>query len=139
MSGLRATEQAVFHFPQGLPGFEDLSRFLLCEREGLEPLTLLIALDVADVALPLLRSAEFLSDYSPPIPSSDLEALEVRSVEELELFVVVTFDGGGDNVAVNLMAPICVNLTRRLGRQVVLPDGTYPLHYPLVGSLPKTK
>lgn len=126
-----AAGQAVFHFSQGLPGFEELTRFLLCEREGLQPLTLLIALDAADVALPLLRSAEFLTDYSPPIPASDLEALEAKSVKDLDLFVVVTFEGTGDSVAVNLRAPICVNLTRRLGRQVVLPDGTYPLQHPL--------
>lgn len=136
MGGLCAAEQAIFHFPQGLPGFEELTRFLLCERDGLQPLTLLIALDAADVALPLLRSAE-LTDYSPPVPASDLEALEAESVEGLDLFVVVTFEGSGGGVAVNLRAPICVNLTRRLGRQVVLPDGSYPLHYPLVGAAPK--
>lgn len=139
MDGLCAAEQAVFHFPQGLPGFEELTRFLLYKREGLEPLTLLVALDAADVALPLLRSAEFLTDYSPPMLPSDLEALEAKSVEELDLFVVVTFEGSGDSVAVNLMAPICVNLTRRLGRQVVLPDGMYPLHYSLVRPPPKAK
>ncbi|MGB4780845.1 flagellar assembly protein FliW [Candidatus Methylomirabilis sp.] len=132
VSSLSATEQAVFYFPQGLPGFEKLTRFLLCEQGGLQPLTLLVALDVADIALPLLRSAEFLIDYSPPIAPSDLEALDAKSVDELDLFVVVTFDGSSDSVAVNLMAPICMNLTRRLGRQVVLPDGMYPLHYPLV-------
>lgn len=139
MGGLCAAEQAVFHFPHGLPGFEELTRFLLCEREGLKPLTLLIALDAADVALPLLRSAEFMTGYSPPIPASDLEALEAESVEELDLFVVVTFEGSGGSVAVNLIAPICVNLTRRLGRQVVLADGMYPLHHPLVGPSLKAK
>lgn len=130
--GGAAAEQAVFRFPQGLPGFEELSRFLLYEREGLQPLTLLVALDVADVALPLLRSAEFLADYSPPISASDLDALDATSIEELDLFVVVTFEGKDGDVAVNLRAPICVNHTRRLGRQVVLSDGTYPLQYPLV-------
>lgn len=139
MGGLCAVEQAVFHFPQGLPGFEELTRFLICEREGLWPLTLLIALDAADVALPLLRSAEFLTNYSPPISSSDLEAIEAESCEELDLFVVVTFEGSGGSVAVNLRAPICVNLARRLGRQVMLADGLYPLHYPLVGPPPKAK
>lgn len=130
--GDAASEQAVVRFPQGLPGFEELTRFLLHEREGLKPLTLLVAIDVADVALPLLRSAEFLIDYSPPISASDLDALEATSLEDLDLFVVVTFEGKGGDVAVNLRAPICVNHTRRLGRQIVLPDGTYPLHYPLV-------
>jgi flagellar assembly factor FliW len=130
--GGAASEQAVFRFPQGLPGFEELTRFLLYEREGLQPLTLLVALDAADVALPLLRSAEFLTDYSPPISASDLDALEATSIENLDLFTVVTFEGKGEDVAVNLRAPICVNLRRRLGRQVVLPDGTYPLQYPLV-------
>ncbi|CBE68859.1 putative Flagellar assembly factor fliW [Candidatus Methylomirabilis oxygeniifera] len=124
-------EQTVFYFPQGLPGFEELARFFLCDREGLQPLTLLIALDTSDVAIPLLRCADFLTDYSPPIPATDLEALEARNMEELELFVVVTFEGNG-GVAANLMAPICVNRTHRLGRQVVLSDGTYPLQYLLL-------
>lgn len=125
-------EQAVVHFPQGLPGFEKLTRFFLCERERLQPLTLLVALDTADVALPLLRSADFLRDYAPRIPASDLAALEANSVEDLNLFVVVTFERRDGSVAVNLRAPICVNVIRRLGRQVLLPDETYPLQYPLI-------
>lgn len=130
MDGASA-EQTVFYFRQGLPGFEELTRFFLCDREGLQPLTLLIALDTSDVAIPLLRCADFLTDYSPPILVTDLEALEARDMKELELFVVVTFEGNG-GVAANLMAPICVNRARRLGRQVVLPDGTYPLQYSLL-------
>lgn len=131
MDGASA-EQTVFSFPQGLPGFEELTRFFLCEREPLQPLTLLVALDTADVALPLLRCADFLTDYSPPIPAADLKALEAKEAAELDLFVVVTFEEKDDGVAVNLMAPICVNRTRRLGRQVVLPDGTYPLQSTLL-------
>src|SRR5574337_723331 len=129
---LSSAEQAVFHFPQGLPGFEELNRFLLCDREGLQPLTLLIALDAADVALPLLRSADFLTDYSPSIPASDLEVLEAKGMEELDLFVVVTFEREGGGVTANLMAPICVNRMRRLGRQVVLPEGSYPMQFALL-------
>lgn len=127
-----AAEQAVIRFPQGLPGFEELTRFFLCEREGLQPLTLLVALDTADVALPLLRCADFLTDYAPAIPMSDLEALEVKGIEELDLFVVVTFQEEDGGVAANLMAPICVNRTRWLGRQVVLPEGSYPLQFTLL-------
>src|SRR5574337_1368005 len=113
---LSSAEQAVFHFPKGLPGFEELTRFLLCDREGLQPLTLLIALDAADVALPLLRSADFLTDYSPSIPASDLEALGAMSTKELDLFVVVTFERETGGVAANLMAPICVNRDRKSTR-----------------------
>jgi len=129
-----ATEQAVIRFPQGLPGFEELTRFFLCERAGLQPLILLVALDTADVALPLLRAADFLTDYSPPIPGSDLDALDAKRVEELDLFVVVTFEGKDGGVAANLMAPICVNRTRCLGRQVVLPEGSYPVQFALLPS-----
>lgn len=131
-TGIAGAEQVVLRFPQGLPGFEEMTRFLLYDQEGLQPLTLLVALDAANVALPLLRSAECLIDYSPSIPVSDLNALEATSVEELEIFVVVMFEAKGEDVAVNLRAPICINRTRRLGRQVVLSDGTLPLQYPLV-------
>lgn len=127
-----AAEQTVIRFPQGLPGFEELTRFFLCEREGLQPLILLVALDTADVAVPLLRCADFLTDYMPTIPASDLEALEVKGIEELDLFVVVTFQEGDGGVAANLLAPICVNRARWLGRQVVLPEGSHPLQFTLL-------
>lgn len=127
-----SAEQTVVHFPQGLPGFEELTRFFLCERDGLWPLTLLVAVDTADVALPLLRSGEFLTDYLPSIPASDLRALDAKGAEDLDLFVVVTFDRDSDGISANLMAPICMNRARRLGRQVVLADGAYPLQYSLL-------
>lgn len=131
---LSAAESAVIHFPQGLPGLEELTRFLLHEGEGLEPLTLLLALDAAEIALPLLRCAIFLTDYSPPISTADLDTLEAMSVDELDMFVVVTFDVKDGNVSVNLRAPICVNRRRRLGRQIILPNTSYPLQYSLVSS-----
>lgn len=124
---LAMDEPTVFHFPQGLPGFEELTRYLRCEREGLQPLTLLVALDAEDVTLPLLPSSYFLPDYSPLIPAADLELLEVKGQDELELFIVTAFEENGGGVTVNLRAPICFNSRRRLGRQVILPDGSYPL------------
>jgi flagellar assembly factor FliW len=133
--GFPSSQEAVYRFPQGLPGFEELKRYFRCGVEELWPLTLLVAPDEADVALPLLRPDVVLPAYSPVIPTAELQALEAERQGELEVFVVVSFEEGGSGVTANLRAPICFNVERRLGRQVVLPDGTYPLQYPLVRGL----
>lgn len=129
---LAMDEPIVFHFPQGLPGFEELTRYLRCEREGLRPLTLLVALDAEDVTLPLLPASFFLPDYTPVIPAAELHELEVKGQDELELFIVVSFEEKEGAVTANLRAPVCFNPRRRLGRQVILPDGSHPLAYPLL-------
>jgi flagellar assembly factor FliW len=135
LGGLPLAQETIYHFPQGLPGFEELTRYVRCEPEELQPLTLLIALDTADIAFPLLRAGVFLRGYSPVIPADELQGLRVSSQSELELFVVVAFEDEGEGVTANLRAPICFTAAGGLGQQVVLPDESYPLLYRLVPPL----
>lgn len=62
---MASSGQAVIYFSQGLPGFEELTRLFLCEREGLQPLTLLVAL----TGLSRSRWRPRYTDPMPPEPS----------------------------------------------------------------------
>jgi len=129
-------EDHVYGFPEGLLGFEELTKFVLLELEDLDPLYLLISVDDPGVSFPVMSPLGVVVGYTPPLSGADLEPLALNGAEEMALFVIVTIGPEGREVTANLRAPLCLNVRRRLGRQCVLEDGDYDLHHPLMGAPP---
>ena len=107
----------VIHFPEGLPGFESLTRFLLVTRPQCQPFVFLTALERPEVALPLLPPALVQPGWTPP-----LEPNGGAGPQDLAWYVVVIIAPEGRAVVANFGAPILVNLRARLGRQVVVDE-----------------
>lgn len=116
------------HFPLGLPGFEQVDRFLLAEIPGCSgPLRLLRGLAGEPVELIVTPA-----DNLPTAPAAaDLEAaresLEIPAADLLVLCVVTLPPrGSGRSAQVNLRAPIFVDVVRRVAVQMVLSNRRYP-------------
>jgi flagellar assembly factor FliW len=117
----------VIRFPEGLPGFESLTKFLLVTRPECEPFVFLTALDRPEVALPLLPPVLVQPGWAPPIKPS-------TGSGDLAWYAVVIIAPNAEAILANLRAPILVNLGDRIGRQVVLDDERLPLSVPLVAA-----
>ncbi len=52
--------------------------------------------------------------------------------EKVEIFCIVNIGDDASNVTINLKGPILVNMINNKGKQFVLTDDYYALHYPLV-------
>lgn len=107
----------VIHFPEGLPGFESLTRFLLVTRTECQPFVFLTALERPEVALPLLPPVLVQPGWTPPFqPDGGAGA------QDLAWYAVVIIAPKGEAIVANLSAPIVVNLRERVGRQLVLEE-----------------
>jgi flagellar assembly factor FliW len=126
-------EEAVLHFPSGLPGFAGRRRFLLAPAAGAGgAFQLLHGLDGDGVDLVVVP----LESLGERIAADDIEAARAGlaiPADDLLVLCVVTLPSRGSATPprVNLRAPIFVDVARRIAVQVVLSDPTYPFREPL--------
>jgi flagellar assembly factor FliW len=116
----------VVEFADGIPGFEQLHRFLLVTRDECAPFVFLTALDEPDVALPLLPLAVAAGAMATELESTASEALgEERGF--VAAYAVVRIGRDAKDIAINLRAPVVVDLDARRGLQVILSDDRLPV------------
>lgn len=116
-------EKNVLTFPQGIIGLSDEHSFVLLRTAKSDAVGWLQSVTNPSLALPVV-SAHVLA---PPYPDVDLESYAQavgKDTRREELAVIVVLNAQpGVPATVNLVAPILVNVTTRVGAQVIL-DGT---------------
>lgn len=130
-------EDAVFHFPRGLPGFEEETRFLPIEQPFARPILFLQSLrqpELCFITLPV-RVAD--PGYRLAVPSEDLEMLDLPVNRQPEIgsdvlcLTILTIRENEPTTA-NLLAPVVVHLGTRRAVQAIAADATYSHQYPLL-------
>jgi flagellar assembly factor FliW len=130
---LRLREEDVLLFPTGLIGWEDCRQWVILADAENEAVGWLQSVTRPDLALAVVSPRRFVPDYRVRVVRRQLLPLQLESVAEAYVLVVV---GKSETaLTVNLKAPIVLNLERRLGRQVVTRDDQ-PMAHP-AGALPR--
>ena len=112
-------EGAVLDFPQGMVGFPSSRRYALVAREAEDLFFWLHSLDEPAVAFPVADPWAFHPSYELEIGDPDLELLGASEPDQLALLAVVAVGSDPADAAINLLAPVAVNLERRVGAQVL--------------------
>jgi len=127
-------EDMVLCFPEGMIGFEELKRYVILEVEEYGPFRILLSLDDPEVGFPLINPFLFFPDYAPRIPPSDLQRLSLPSIDEGQLFCIVTLRKPEESSTVNLRGPIVLHPGARVAKQTILTQATYPVDQPIVNE-----
>lgn len=128
---LRIEDDQLFLFPQGMIGMETLRQWVLLPDPAGPAVAWLQSASRGDRALAVISPRAFVPDYRVSIQRRDLGSLNLRSGDSL--FVLTTVAGHVGRLDTNLRAPILLNLSRKLGLQVVTSDNQ-PLRYPIEGA-----
>ncbi len=138
--GIKAfEEESVFHFPFGLPGFEQERSFVFIEVPENAPLVFLQSVNRAELCFLALPVPVVDRDYRLAIAPEDLAALELdpgrqpQSASEILALALVSLHEGFSATA-NLMAPIIVNLQTRCALQAIRSDSVYSHQQPIGSS-----
>lgn len=113
------------HFEEGLFGWPNHRRFLLCDLDDDNPIRCLVSVEDPSLRLYVI-DAETWPDY--PLAEALSDSAED---EDVGVALVVRVPKNGDPATVNLRAPLVVGLTSRRGRQVILPRSDLPVDAPL--------
>lgn len=115
-------EEDVYHFPKGLPGFEEETTFVIIPWED-TPFSYLQSMKEPRLTFLLVSPFTFVPQYSFELGEADKEELAIK--ERVSVFSIVTIQSDANKSTMNLLAPIILNPEKRLGKQVVLHQSAY--------------
>lgn len=118
----------LFLFPQGLIGMETLRQWALLPDPENPSVAWLQSASRGDRAIAMISPRAFFDNYRVHVGRRDLAALHLRP--GAEVYVMSTISGHVGKLTTNLRSPILLNLSRRLGCQVITSD-EQPVQQPL--------
>lgn len=125
-------ESPVFHFENGIPGFEHLHQFVFSEIEGELPMKLMKSVEDEEISL-LIASPFFIyPEYEWELPDSSKQELSIQSESDIEVWSIITVPSEPLQATINLMAPLILNINKKVGKQLILHDNTYSSRAPLI-------
>jgi flagellar assembly factor FliW len=124
----------VYEFYPGLGGFEDHHQFALIPDQD-SPLEWLQSTADPDVVFALLEPFIFCPDYSFEMTDADAAALGLTRPADALVRVILTLRDSASAITANLMAPVVLNPSMRLGRQMVLQETEQSLRFPVLSGL----
>ena len=124
---MMSNEPQIFHFPEGIPGFETHHDFrFIPEEEAV--LAHLVSVKEDEVHFILLRPEVYFLEYLKEIDVDEesIKGLNISADNPVDVWVILTLNRQDmTKTTVNLRAPILFNRVDRIGMQVIFNDDRY--------------
>jgi flagellar assembly factor FliW len=117
----------VLTFVDGLIGMEDCRRWVLLADAQNPALGWLQSLDRSEVALGVVSPRRFVADYQVRVSRREIQPLGLQNPNDAQVLTIISHTGG--SLALNLKAPLVINVGERLGRQIVARDDHAVQHH----------
>jgi flagellar assembly factor FliW len=130
-------DEVVLHFPQGLIGFENETRFLPIEQPHARPIVFLQSLSTPGLCFLALPIFVIDRNYRLEISDTDLEALQLPVSRmpvigvDVMCLALVSIPEQGPTTA-NLLAPVVVNIASNTAVQVINTNPEYSHQFPFL-------
>lgn len=133
-------EKDIFTFEEGLLGLEEYKKYVLLPIEAEMPFAFLQSTEDPEIGFVIAYPFAFKNDYSFEISEADKEQLQVEKEEEVVAYTIVTLKEKFVQSTINFLAPIVLNVEKKVGKQIVLQDQTkYPLQFPIAEAAGSAK
>ena len=113
------TEDQIITFSGGLIGFPLYRRFFVLDLDTSGVFKWLQSLDDHALGFVILDPKMLFADYEPLFVEKDLVSLGAPCPDELIILSVVTVTKDAREMTVNLQAPLVINPSKRLAKQVI--------------------
>jgi len=123
-------DDRLITFPKGLLGFANYTRFVLIESGQESYFWWLQSVDVSDLAFVVTDPSLFVPTYKVPIRAEQMESVGLSEIEEAQVLVIV--NKRDETLTGNLQGPLVINVSQRVGEQLVLSDRRFTTRVPLV-------
>jgi flagellar assembly factor FliW len=134
---LEYSENSLFFFPSGLPGFESFQRFVIIAVPEREPLIFLQSLDISGLCFILLPIRTIDDHFRLDLTAEEISEIGLPQEGAVEigkdvLCAAIINSTGDKGPTANLMAPVVVNLRNNVGVQVIQTQSGYSHSHPIV-------
>lgn len=127
----------IISFEEGIPGFEELSKFVIIDVEDNKNLKCLQSLENPDVCLLIMIPWQYFENYQIELTDKEIKELEIEKETDTLVYNIVTVRN--DKVTANLLAPIIINVIKNKGRQIILQNKEYEIRQEIACSFYQEK
>lgn len=124
-------EEEIITFKKGLPGFEELRKFIVFPAEESEIFSILHSIEDENIGLVVVSPFYVKKDYEINISDERAEGLNIKSIDDVVVLTTVTLNSDIRKITTNLKAPIIINIKDRFGEQIILENDNYHIKQPL--------
>ena len=121
----------IITFENGIPGFEDEKQFVFFALGEESPFEIMQSTQTRDIAFVVTPPAAVVLNYSFDLDEATLQALNITSEQEVQVYAIMTLKESFLNSTVNLKAPIIINSTNRKAKQIILDSEEYMIRQPI--------
>lgn len=130
------SEEQVLEFCNGIPGFEDVRKYILIdnEEEG-SPFKWLQGIEGSKPAFVLVDPFAVKRDYEIDLGDDVLKQLDIKEAGEVAVFCIVVVPQDIKKMTMNLQAPLIINMAKKVGRQLILDTDRYGVRHYIMEEL----
>lgn len=129
-------EKKILDFPEGLPGFENVKKFILLGKlEEESPFQWLQSVDSPELAFVVIDPRLIKPDYIVDVDDNEAEILEVKDTNNVLVYSIVVVPEDITAMTANLKAPVLINTENNKGKQMINRNDEYPLKYYIIEEL----
>lgn len=122
---INVSEKQIIQFPNGIPGFPEEKSFAYLLGNSESPFSYLQSLSEPNLTFLLADPFAFFNDYEFTLDDDTAEGLGLTAKNPPLVYNIATVKGKLEDMTVNLMAPVIINLQKRMGAQIILNKSKY--------------
>lgn len=124
----------IIHFPEGIPGFEDIKDYVLFADEDVPFIMTLQSTATEHPSFVVVDPYCVLTDYKPKLSEADKIFFDVTDTQSLKFLLMAILPDNIKDSAINLKSPIAIHPEKNSAKQVILENCDYPIRYHLFGE-----
>ncbi|WP_153722661.1 flagellar assembly protein FliW [Sporosarcina cascadiensis] len=121
----------TWHFPKGLPGFEEEIEFALLPIEGNNTFQVLQSTKQANTAFIVANPYTLTDDYSFEIDEPTINSLIITKPEDVMVLGILSMKQPFEQSTINLKAPLIFQLHNKKAKQMILNENRFEVRHPI--------
>lgn len=121
----------IWHFPKGLPGFEEETEFVLLPIEGNNAFQVLQSTKQANIAFIVANPYTLIDDYSFEIDEPTIDLLGIKQPEDIIVLAILSMKEPFESSTINLQAPLIFQIHNKQAKQMILNDNRFEVRHPI--------
>ena len=120
-------ENEILTFEKGIPGFQNLKKFVIKEVSNESPFNIMQSVEDKDIGFILISPFLVNDKYEIKLKDETIRFLEIQDSKDVLLYTIVNLKEKIEDITTNLKAPLVINLKNRKCEQYILDTEKYKI------------
>ncbi|AVQ44423.1 TPA: flagellar assembly protein FliW [Clostridium sporogenes] len=124
-------EKDIIYFKKGIPGFEELKKFIIFPIEDNEVFLVFHSIEKEDIGIIVTSPFNIEKNYEIKLGEEQRTSLNLQDEKDVLVLNTVTLNSDMYKITANLRAPIIINIKEKIGEQIIINSDKYSIKHPL--------